>query len=218
MWLCSNKLHLKKRRGNRRQAFAHLCSKGFVTKCASWANSISIAQELVGDGSFWALPQTSLQCSGIWEPLVLEARLMDTKPLQNISSPHTFRPGMLYTNRGGWTRKTHWSRLSFMDSYLLALENWGLLIFLLLLFVCFLGLHMRHMGSSQARGWIRATAAGLHLRYSNTRSELVCDLYHSSRQCKIVNPLSRAGDGTNILMNTSWVHYCWATMGTPEGY
>ena len=48
-------------------------------------------------------------------------------------------------------------------------------------------------GGSQARGQIRATAAGLH---------------HSSRQCWIHNPLSGARDRTCILMDTSWVHYC----------
>ena len=41
--------------------------------------------------------------------------------------------------------------------------------------------------SSQARGWIKAVAAGLH---------------HSSQQCQILNPLSEA----SILMDASWVH------------
>ena len=31
------------------------------------------------------------------------------------------------------------------------------------------------------------------------------------------NPMSEARDQTCILMNTSWVHYCWALMGTPLG-
>ena len=30
----------------------------------------------------------------------------------------------------------------------------------------------------------------------------VCDLHHSSRQRQIVNPLSRARDGTCVLMDT----------------
>ena len=33
----------------------------------------------------------------------------------------------------------------------------------------------------------------------------VCDLHHSSRQCRILNPLSEARDGAPILMDTSWV-------------
>ena len=32
---------------------------------------------------------------------------------------------------------------------------------------------------------------------------LICDLYHSSRQCQILNPLNKAKDGTHILMDTS---------------
>ena len=57
------------------------------------------------------------------------------------------------------------------------------------------------MGVSQARGWIGVAATGLH---------------HSSQQHWILNPLSKARDWTCILLDTSWVHYCWATMGTPE--
>ena len=35
----------------------------------------------------------------------------------------------------------------------------------------------------------------------------VCDLYSSSWQSWILNPLSGAGDQTRVLMDTSWVHY-----------
>jgi len=41
------------------------------------------------------------------------------------------------------------------------------------------------------------------------------DLHHSSGQCWILNPLSKATDRTWILMDTSQVCYHWATMGTP---
>ena len=44
----------------------------------------------------------------------------------------------------------------------------------------------------------------------------LCDLQHSSRQCQILNPLNEAKDQTCILMDTSQVHYSWATMGTPR--
>ena len=36
----------------------------------------------------------------------------------------------------------------------------------------------------------------------------ICDLYHSSWQCLILNPLMEAKNRTFILMDTSWVHYC----------
>ena len=44
----------------------------------------------------------------------------------------------------------------------------------------------------------------------------VFDLHHSSWQHQILNPLSEARDGTHILMGTSWVHYRWVTVRTPE--
>ena len=35
----------------------------------------------------------------------------------------------------------------------------------------------------------------------------VCNPHHSSRQCGMLNPLSKARDWTCVLMDTSWVHY-----------
>ena len=43
----------------------------------------------------------------------------------------------------------------------------------------------------------------------------VCNLHYSSWQHQILNPLSKARDGTCILMAISLVHYCYATLGTP---
>ena len=60
-------------------------------------------------------------------------------------------------------------------------------------------------GSSQARGQIGATAAGLQHSPCHARSSRVCDLHHSSRQCQIPDPLSEARDRTRILMDTSQV-------------
>ena len=56
-------------------------------------------------------------------------------------------------------------------------------------------------GGSQARGWIRATAAGL------------C---HSSWQRCIFNPLSKARDRTCVLLVPGQIHFHWAMMGTPQ--
>ena len=34
-------------------------------------------------------------------------------------------------------------------------------------------------------------------------------------KARIFNPLSKARDQTHIVMDTSWVCYCWSLMGTP---
>ena len=44
----------------------------------------------------------------------------------------------------------------------------------------------------------------------------ICHLHRSSQQHQILNPLSRAGDRTCILMDASLVLYCCATTGTPS--
>ena len=55
--------------------------------------------------------------------------------------------------------------------------------------------------SSQARGWIGAVAV---------------DLHHSSPQHQIFNPLSNARDWTCVLMDTSQICFCRASMGTAK--
>ena len=73
-------------------------------------------------------------------------------------------------------------------------------------------------GGSQARGRIGAAAAGLHHSHSNTGSEPICIPHYSSQQHRILNPPSEAKDWTHILMDTSWICFCWATKGTPLLY
>ena len=70
-------------------------------------------------------------------------------------------------------------------------------------------------GSSQARGQMEAAAADLHHSHSNTDPSRACNLHHSSWQCQMLNPLSRARDWTCILMHTSLDHYHWVMTGTP---
>ena len=67
-------------------------------------------------------------------------------------------------------------------------------------------------GSSPARGRIRAIAAHLHHSHSQT----VCHLHHSSWQCQIPDPLSKARDRTHIFMDTSRIYFHCTTTGTPK--
>ena len=53
--------------------------------------------------------------------------------------------------------------------------------------------------SSQARGRTGAAAAGLPHKYSKKDPSHVCDLQHSSWQCRILNALSEARDRTCVL-------------------
>ena len=57
-------------------------------------------------------------------------------------------------------------------------------------------------GGSQARGWIRAGAASLHTDTTTPDPSHVYDLYHSSWQCQILNPLNEARDQTSVLKDT----------------
>ena len=44
----------------------------------------------------------------------------------------------------------------------------------------------------------------------------ICNLRHSSQQCRILNPLSEARDWTCIFMDTCQIHFYCTTMGTPH--
>ena len=60
-------------------------------------------------------------------------------------------------------------------------------------------------GGSQARGQIRAVDSGLCQSHSNMDLSHVSNLHHSSRQRRILNPLSSARDRTLNLMVPSWI-------------
>ena len=81
---------------------------------------------------------------------------------------------------------------------------------------CFWGVggHTWGLWRFQARGRIRAAAAGLHHSYRHTGSEPVFDPCHSSWQRWILNPPSKARDQTRALMDAGRIRYRWATRGT----
>ena len=69
-------------------------------------------------------------------------------------------------------------------------------------------------GSFQARGQIGTAATGLCHSHSNTGSESSLPPTLQLIAGQIPNPLSEARDQTHILMDTSWICFCCATMGT----
>ena len=75
--------------------------------------------------------------------------------------------------------------------------------FMFYLFFVFLRAAPAAYGSSQARGRIGVQL----LAYATATQDLrrVCDLYHSSKQCQILNSLNEARDRTRILLVTSQV-------------
>ena len=87
--------------------------------------------------------------------------------------------------------------------------------FFLSLSLAFLGLHPQHM--EVPRLGVESELQLLAYTTATETPELscICDLHHSSRQHRILNPLSDAMDRTCILMDTSWIHLCCAMTGTP---
>ena len=81
----------------------------------------------------------------------------------------------------------------------------GLLGHMVVLFFFFKGLHPHHMKvprlgvKSELQLPAYATATAMW------DPSCVCNLYHSSQQCWILNPLSDTRDPTHILMDPSWV-------------
>ena len=113
-----------------------------------------------------------------------------------------------------WTEAVTLSRVLHCLIYLLIGLNFTL--FYLFIYLTFLGPRWWHMevprlgveSELQLPAYTTATAM----------ADLSCisDLHHSSRQWWILNPQSKAKDGTCDLMDTSRVHYRQAMMGTPH--
>ena len=75
----------------------------------------------------------------------------------------------------------------------------------ILIFLAFFMSAPAAYGSFQGRSKILAAAVGLHHSHSNTGCELHLWPTHSSWQSQILNPLSKAKDQTQILMDASLI-------------
>ena len=119
---------------------------------------------------------------------------------------------------------THWARLGIEPttawSLVRCVNHWAttgtpcLFLFLGFCFVLFVfRAALAACTSFQVRGWIRAVATSLH--HSHMGSELHLQLHHSSRQHRILHPLSKARDWTCVLMGTVVFFNHWTMTETP---
>ena len=74
-------------------------------------------------------------------------------------------------------------------------------------FFVFLGLHPRHVEVPRLGVELELQLPAFATATATPYPRLVCNLYHSSQQYQILNPLSKTRDRTHVLMVTSWVHY-----------
>ena len=95
----------------------------------------------------------------------------------------------------------------------------GLVLFLSFLtfffFFLLLGPHLWHMEISRVGAELELQLLTCATATAMWDLSCLCELHHSSQQCWILNPLREARDQTCILMDTGWVCYHWATIGTP---
>ena len=87
-------------------------------------------------------------------------------------------------------------------------------IYVFMYLFCFLGLHLWHMEVLRLGDKLELQLLAYVTAIQDPSR--FCDLHHSSWQCQILNPLSEARDWTGVLMDPSQIHFCWATMGTPQ--
>jgi len=72
-------------------------------------------------------------------------------------------------------------------------------------FFAFLGPHPWHMEVPRLGGEWELELPAYTTATATPDPSQVCDPHHSSRQCRILNPLSETRDWTHILMDTSRV-------------
>ena len=93
-----------------------------------------------------------------------------------------------------------------MGTFLVRLSK-NICVFLFCLFFCFLGPALWHMEVPGLGVKLELHLLAYTIAIAMRDCSRVCDLYHSSRQSQILNPLSKARDRTCILMDPSRVCY-----------
>ena len=88
--------------------------------------------------------------------------------------------------------------------------------FLLFIFFFFLGPYPWHMGVPRQEVESELQLPAYTTAPATQDLSLVCKLHHSSQQCHILNPLSKARDRACNVMVPSWICFHCATAGTPK--
>ena len=83
----------------------------------------------------------------------------------------------------------------------------NILKYQLFYFNCFLGLHPQHMEVPRLEVKSELQLLAYATATATRDPSTVCDLHHSSRQQRILNPPNKARDQTCVLMDPNWVHY-----------
>ena len=88
-------------------------------------------------------------------------------------------------------------------------------LLLLFFFLLLSGLHLWHL--EIPRLGLNQSSSCLPKPQPEQRDlSCICDPYSSSWQFGVLNPRIEATDWTHVLLDTSWVHYHWATRGTQD--
>ena len=85
-------------------------------------------------------------------------------------------------------------------------------------FFCFLVVHLRHMDVHRLAAELELQLPAFATATAMQDPRHVCDLYHCSWQCRVLNPLSEARDQTCNHIFPSRIRFHCATMGPPCKY
>ena len=92
------------------------------------------------------------------------------------------------------------------------------MFFIFLIFFVFLGPYLQHMEIPRLGVLLELQLPAYATATATRDRSHICDLYHSLRQCQILNPQSEARDQTCNLTVPSRIHFHCAMTGTLRSY
>ena len=139
------------------------------------------------------------------------------------SLTHRVRPGIKPLSSwilvGFVTPEPQWELLdSVFFTFLLNFQRTQEMKVFIYLSFFFLGPHPRHMEVSRLAVKSEPQLLAYTAATATSDPSRVCHLHHSSQQCRILNPLSKARDRTRNLMDARRIHFHHATTAAPHAY